>query len=258
MEGMRDGQHFLSLAKKISQVKPVIIHKGGYTKAGCRATASHTGALAGDDLVWKALCRQAKIIRVYSIDEMVNTVLPFTLLPPLQGKRVALLGYGGGGCVQAADDCESAGLEVPPFSNELRERLASFTPLVNNSVKNPVDTQHLVFGQAEWMETVKLVTEWDGIDLAIFLIATDTMPVLEEQSILETIVDNIIASRKVCSKPAAIVLHVGLSATMSSAITAAAGKLRAAGFPVFPTLAEAAQALIRCLHYYEARQHDWD
>ena len=254
VEGMRDGQRFLNLAQKASQAKPVIIHKGGHTAAGTRATASHTGSLAGDNLVWEALCRQAKIIRVYSIDEMVNTVLPFALLPPLPGRKVAVLGYGGGVSVQAADDCEGAGLEIPLFPSELRERLASFTPVANNSVKNPVDTQHLVFGRAEWVETVKLATDWEGIDLVIFPIAIDMMPLAEEQSILEAMVDNIIAAREVCSKPAAVVLHQGVSATMSAAVTVAANKLCAAGFPVFSTLAEAAGALARCLCYYETRK----
>jgi len=252
VEGVRDGQRFLSLARKASLVKPVIIHKGGHTSAGTRATASHTGALAGNDIVWEALCQQAKVLRLYSIEEMVNTVLPFALLPPPKGRKVAVLGYGGGLSVQAADDCERAGLEVPPFPSELRERLASFTPVPNNSVKNPVDTQHLVFSRAEWMETVRLATGWEGVDLAIFPVAIDMMPLLEEEDILETMVENIIAAKEVCSKPAVVVLHQGVSASMSAVVTAAASKLCAAGFPVFPTLAEAARALARCLSYYEA------
>jgi acyl-CoA synthetase (NDP forming) len=258
VEGMRDGQRFLNLVQKASQVKPVIIHKGGHTPAGTRATASHTGSLAGNDLVWEALCQQANIIRVHSVEELVNTVLPFTLLPPLSGNKVAILGYGGGLCVQAADDCESAGLEILPFPSELRERLASFTPVANNSVRNPVDSQHLAFGRAEWMETVKLATGWEGVDMAIFSIASDQMPTPDEQSIVETMVDNIIAAREVCPKPAAVVLNGGISPTMSAAVTAAANKLCAAGFPVFSNLAGAAQALATCLHYYEVRRREQD
>ena len=67
-------------------------------------------------------------------------------------------------------------------------------------------------------------------------------------------VDNIITAREVCTKPAAVVLHQGISSTMSAAVTAAADRLCAAGLPVFPSLADAAQALSRCLCYYNARR----
>ena len=253
VEGLKDGRRFLSLAEEASRAKPVIILKGGTTVAGARAAVSHTGSMAGDDLLWDALCNQAGIVRVYSIDEMVDTILPFVFLPPLRGRNVAVLGYGGGIGVQAADDCERAGLRVPPLPAEIKDRLASFTPAPNNSVKNPVDSMHLVFSQNDWIETVQLASSWEVIDLVIFLLPVDMIPVWLFD-VLEDMVSNIIASSRVCAKPAAVVLHDTNSPGIPADVPAARKRLIDAGFPVFGNVSQAAWAISRCLNYYGERK----
>ena len=148
IEGVRDGRRFLDVLKSTSKIKPVIVHKGGHTKAGTRAAASHTGSLTGEDKIWDALFRQTSAIRVHSIDELVDTVLSFVFMAPPKGNNAAVVGYGGGISVQAADECESAGLSVPLLPPEIRDQLESFTPDANNSIRNPIDTQWLVWKPA--------------------------------------------------------------------------------------------------------------
>jgi acetate---CoA ligase (ADP-forming) len=117
IEGIKQPPRFLSILRDMSPQKPVVILKGGRTSAGTRAVVSHTSSLAGDTQIWDAVCRQAGVVQAGSLPEMVDLLLAFSYLKPPKGKRVGILGIGGGATVQAADDCEIAGLTVPLVSN---------------------------------------------------------------------------------------------------------------------------------------------
>ena len=62
IESPKDGRRFFESTKRISRKKPVLMLKGGRTRAGDRAAASHTGALASNIEVFKAACRQAGVV----------------------------------------------------------------------------------------------------------------------------------------------------------------------------------------------------
>ena len=245
IEGVRDGRKFLDVLKRTAKMKPLIVHKGRHTKAGTRAAASHTGSLSGEENIWDALCRQAGAIRVHSIDELVDTVLAFTFMVPPKGNNAAIVGYGGGLSVQAADDCESAGLSVPLFPQEIRDKLRSFTPDANNSVRNPVDTQWLVWDPNKFVDTVRIVSEWEGIDFLIIPMATDMFPMDGEDEILDQMVKSVIAAKEMCPKPIALVLHEGTSSEIIEKTLFSKERLSSLGLPVYPTLARAARALDR-------------
>jgi acyl-CoA synthetase (NDP forming) len=51
IEGIRDGRRFVETARRITPVKPVLAQYVGGSAAGARAGLSHTGALAGPDLL---------------------------------------------------------------------------------------------------------------------------------------------------------------------------------------------------------------
>ena len=72
LEGIRDGQRFLKIAKEITQKKPVLVLKSGRTKEAAKAITSHTGALAGEDQVFNSACQQANIIRVSKWNELLD------------------------------------------------------------------------------------------------------------------------------------------------------------------------------------------
>ena len=58
LEAVKDGRRLFDLLKANRAAKPVVLLKGGRTRQGSAAAASHTGSLAGDDRVWVALSRQ--------------------------------------------------------------------------------------------------------------------------------------------------------------------------------------------------------
>ena len=143
LEGIKDGRYLINQVKEINKSKPVIILKGGLTDSGARAAASHTGSMAGGESIWHALYRQTGAVRVDSLEEMAQTTMLFTRLKPAVGKRVAILGTGGGVSVAAADTCARTGLELPPFENGVLKELRAHIPPAGNMIRNPIDAEIL-------------------------------------------------------------------------------------------------------------------
>lgn len=138
IEGVRHGDRFIKIARRISAQKPILLLKGGQSPSGALAARSHTGALAGDDRIFRGMCRQAGIIMVETMDDMVDVAGMFLSQPRPKGKRVGIITLGGGWGVLATDLCSRYGLEVPPLGDKLIERIDSILPSFW-SKGNPVD-----------------------------------------------------------------------------------------------------------------------
>jgi acyl-CoA synthetase (NDP forming) len=125
-EGMSRGRELLDLASKTGSAKPIIIWKSGFSQAGARAAVSHSGSIAGNREIWLGAARSSGIIGAESFEELVDMAVAFSapLLP--KGRNVGIVAEAGGGGISAADACENLGLEVKPFSSELRSQLKGF------------------------------------------------------------------------------------------------------------------------------------
>ena len=64
---------------------------------------------------------------------------------------------------------------------------------------------------SKFVDTVRIVTEWEGIDFLIMPLAIDMFPIEREHQLLDQMIDSVIAAKNVCSKPIAVVLHEGTS-----------------------------------------------
>jgi acetyltransferase len=137
-EGIKNGNDFVRVARETSKKKPIVLIKAGRTKAGMRATASHTGSLAGDDAIVDAAFRQAGITRVSNIDELFDIAQAFLTCPLPKGNRVAILSEGGGDNAIAADNAERHGMEVPVLSEITQEKMRPFL-LGGMPASNPID-----------------------------------------------------------------------------------------------------------------------
>ncbi len=113
IESVPDGRRFLEAVRAFTSVKPLVVIKSGRTQAGQRATLSHTGSLAGADAVYDAALRSCGAIRVDTVEEMFDLCKGFVGLPPVKGRRVAIVTNSGGPGVLAADRAEAAGLSTP-------------------------------------------------------------------------------------------------------------------------------------------------
>ena len=138
LESFGNPRKFARLARRVGRNKPILAVKSGRSHAGTRAAASHTAALASSDVATDALFRQAGVVRVDTLAELLDTaqVLVHQPLPP--GRRVAIVSNGGGPGILASDACEGAGLEVPVLSDETQAELRTFVS-PDASVTNPID-----------------------------------------------------------------------------------------------------------------------
>ena len=138
IESVTDGKAFRQVVQEFTRVKPLVVIKSGRTSSGQRAALSHTGSLAGADAVYDAVFRQTNAIRVNSIEEMFDLCKGFAFLPPVHGKKLAIVTNSGGPGILAADHAENVGLSVAEVNPELRQQLQSFLP-PNCGINNPVD-----------------------------------------------------------------------------------------------------------------------
>jgi acetate---CoA ligase (ADP-forming) len=136
VEDFRDGRALARAAR--ASATPVVLLASGHSDAGRRAALSHTGALVSDVAAIEAACRAAGIVRVSTPRELVDTAQ--LLLSPRRprGRRLAIVGDGGGTGVIAADVATVAGLELPTLSPALQARLAAGLP-ATSVTSNPVD-----------------------------------------------------------------------------------------------------------------------
>ena len=169
VEGFRDGQRFLQVAREISALKPVVVYKSGSTEQGRKAASSHTGALAGSYAMTVDLLRQVGVSVVQHSNEILPVAEGLGLLQKAPGKRVAVISDGGGQATIASDRLAEAGLELAELSEQTKARLAAIL-FPQASLVNPVD----VAGSSDanpalLAECMEIVAEDDNVD-SIFLV----------------------------------------------------------------------------------------
>ncbi|HEY7945221.1 MAG TPA: acetate--CoA ligase family protein, partial [Casimicrobiaceae bacterium] len=138
LESFGNPRAFARVAPVVSRTTPIVVVKSGRSSAGTRAAASHTAALASPDTVVDALFRQAGVIRVDTLEELLDCGQLLANQPALAGHRLAIVGNAGGAAVLAADACEAAGLSVPEFEAETQAAIRDIAG-PNAGVSNPVD-----------------------------------------------------------------------------------------------------------------------
>ncbi len=167
LENVTNGRRFFKIAQRLSSRKPIVLLKGGQTSAGNRAAASHTGALASNQRVFEAMCRQAGIIKVEYPMDLLDLSAAFSSLPMPRGKRVAIMTLGGGWGVVTADLCEKYGLEIPQLDRTVIAGIDDILPPYW-SKSNPVD----LVGEPDTSIPKKILAillNWSGCDAVIDL-----------------------------------------------------------------------------------------
>ena len=143
VEGVKEGRKFFELLRRSNGDKPVVLLKGGRTALGLQAAASHTGSLAGDDRVWQALARQTGALIVSTLEEYLDVLLAFQMIP-VRAKdpttSAAIFGNGGGTSVLAVDGFANRGIRVDRFLPVTQEKLADLGLPPGCALNNPIDT----------------------------------------------------------------------------------------------------------------------
>lgn len=173
LEGIVDGQGFIDACRAASQKKPVLVIKSGTTSKGSEAVSSHTGTIAGSDSAYEAAFSQCGIIRVNSLDEMMDYSSAMALSPLPKGKRIAIITNAGGPAIMTTDVAIKVGLELSELTTETQEKLNEGLP-DTASIKNPVD----ILGDAtpeRYAFTLETVLEDPNVDGVIYMVTPQSV-----------------------------------------------------------------------------------
>ena len=186
IEGIKKGDYFRKVVKKISSKKPIVVWKTSETKAVRRAALSHTAHLIGSEKIFQGLIKQLGLIRIKRLEYSLLVCHSFLRHPPLQDNRIAIMMVGAGWGIILTDTLSTAGFEVPELSDKLKIELKKILPSYRVSVKNPID-----FGAADTMDfglmniIIKKIFESGEIDGFIIANIGEFSPFNEEAILLE-------------------------------------------------------------------------
>ncbi|MBI2767629.1 MAG: CoA-binding protein [Chloroflexi bacterium] len=173
VEGVPDGRGLFEALKAAAGHKPVIVHKAGRTVAGARSAASHTAALAGAAELWPVAIRQAGAIEARSQEQLLDLMVGASLLAKPRGRRMAVVGGGGGRSVQSADACEENGFDVVPLPAAVREQVRAKAPQLADWIGNPVDQSILAGSGVSSNGVLELMLASGEYDAAIANVGED-------------------------------------------------------------------------------------
>ncbi len=138
IESVEAPRKFMSAARAAARNKPVIVVKAGRSQQGQRAAASHTGALAGSDLVYDAAIARAGMLRVDTLQQLFLAAETLARFRTNTCDALTILTNGGGAGVMAADAAEHMGVALAELAPATLARLDAALP-ANWSHGNPVD-----------------------------------------------------------------------------------------------------------------------
>ena len=138
-EGIQDGRAFLVAASETAMKRPIVMLRGGRSAAGRRTALSHTGSIAGSDVVATAVLAQAGVELVERSDELAIVAGALaTTAPVVAGRKVAILSDGGGHATLTADSLSAAGIDLAVLSADTQTCLRTILGS-SAEVRNPVD-----------------------------------------------------------------------------------------------------------------------
>ncbi|RKL62289.1 hypothetical protein DXT63_12530 [Thermoanaerobacteraceae bacterium SP2] len=240
MEGYPDARRLVETMGRISLKKPVVVLKVGKTERGAAAANSHTGSLVGADRVYDSAFRQYGIIRVKSIDELIDTMRAFDALPLPRGNRLFLYTQAGGPgiyCMDTLNDYDF--IEFPVIGDVAKAKLKDMllpmaticSPEGYADITASATVRHHVDG-------LKVILDEDNVDSAVLVTVVPNFLPREE---LGNELKKYIMSQK--QKPVFPCIMAGNYVRSSRVI------LEEAGIPTFDTPDRAARAAANMTRY---------
>lgn len=102
LESIKNGRRFLEIAR--STYKPIIILKAGRSSQGAEAAMSHTASLSGAAEIYRGAFRQAGIVQVYDIHELMDLARGFSKTNECNPNGgTAVLTFSGGAGIVTTD-----------------------------------------------------------------------------------------------------------------------------------------------------------
>ncbi len=173
MESLTQHRRFMSAARSVSRVKPIIVIKAGRSQAGARAAASHTGAMVGEDAAYNAAFRRAGIIRVDTVGQLFDCAEALGKLKLPTGGALAIITNAGGPGVMAVDALARWQMEPAVLAPETLAQLDEVLP-PHWSRSDPID----VLGDAppeRYQQAVRLAMKAPEISGLVIILSPQAL-----------------------------------------------------------------------------------
>ena len=170
IESIRRPEAFVAAARKaLAARKPILVVKIGRTELAREQAKSHTGAVAGDDRVFDAVCNRYGIARCSTLEDLVETGLAFSAGRIPAGRRMGLVTTSGAVKGLILDAAGAQGCTWGALSDTTTHRLGEMVSAVNR-IDNPLDCGPAAASDASlYAELCKTIVHDDGIDLLAML-----------------------------------------------------------------------------------------
>ena len=185
LEGIRSPQKFVAAAQAAAEAgKPILLVKVGRSEVARRTVQAHTGSLAGSDVVTDAVFRRLGIVRLDTLDELVEAAELFLTCPLPEGEGVGLLSLSGGQIGLVADLAQDLALTFPPFSDKARRALTQIMPPYS-TIANPLDAWGSGDLEKNYPACVEVVSKEENIHL--LAVTRDTPPQVADREVEQSL-----------------------------------------------------------------------
>jgi len=163
----------MEIAGEVTRSKPVILLKGGNTREGSQAVATHTSALASDERIIDGALKQAGVTRIYKYSHLILAAKALSYMPLPRGNRVSFLAPSGAMLVILSDLCRQRWeLDIPDLEEVTRQRLQEMSPPWIR-MRNPVDiwaatTVHGI--EYSYREAIEALMKDPNIDAIVLIL----------------------------------------------------------------------------------------
>lgn len=166
IEQFRDAEKLKIVARRALEKKiPIIVLKVGRSARAVKAAQSHTGALAGNDSILDGFFAQTGIIRVDTVEELVDTAALFSRCDLPRGEGLGICTFSGGLCGLYADLCDAEGIHLPPLSAGTEARLRTLLPSFAMP-DNPLDVTGSGF-MGGMTDLIQAMRDDENIDIVV-------------------------------------------------------------------------------------------
>lgn len=227
----RPEQFFHECERAYEMGKPVVILKSGRTEAARLMATTHSGALSAPDRLVDELLKRHHVLRVDSMEELLETVLALGSGKRPAGNRLAVVTASGGQIELILDEIGKHDLQLPTLAPRTQATLKAMLPDFLEPT-NPLDYWGIPDYQAAYPKILQALAEDPSVDVVVGIADTTHGPTGDEgreQFTIQTAADISAASDKVI----ALVSNIDGSVLESVAVQAqAANVIFASGFPV--------------------------
>ncbi|MFN3889895.1 MAG: acetate--CoA ligase family protein [Beijerinckiaceae bacterium] len=165
IESVIDGREFIAAANKARRNgKTIVVVKSGESEAARAATLAHTGALAGEMAIFDAFAREAGIVRVDNLEDLVEAAAFLASMDRPKGRGVALMTNSGALKSMATDAADRFGVSMAALSPETKDRIRAALPDADAS--NPFDCKRTLASE-EYIACVEALHDDPAVDVLL-------------------------------------------------------------------------------------------